>query len=1509
MEKYHYPVYNPNISYQLNKMKLSELSGPPLVLPSGGMIYTTWEPKGQRYVNNDADAGAYFSDTDPLTYSIVRQPQGFSVSIVSGSLVHLSGNPIWSSDSFTVRATDPSGLYADVTAVLNFAPESLSSHNVVTYNPNSGTFVSGAINLWGTFRDANGDELKYSVAEAPSVSSGMTASLSGSMLYLGGTPTAPTTFRVKATDTHGASAEESFRLNFVPEALSQPAVSLSGVLTQVDLRNYFIDADQDELTFHYGWTYPWSRTLSATISGTLLLLSGMAQEPTYVIVRATDGHGTYVSNTVSVLQTGGVPQVLPSGGMVFTTWDPAGQRFVNNDADAGMYFSDTDPLTYSIVRQPQGFSASIVSGSLVHLSGNPTRTDDSFTVRATDPSGLYADLTEVLNFAPESMSSHNLVTYDPNSGAFVTGAINLGSVFYDANGDWLSYSMVQAPSLSSGMTAGLSGGMLYLGGTPTAPATFRVKATDAHGASTEGSFGLNFAPKALSQPAVSLSGVLTQVDLRNYFNDADQDELTFHYGWTYPWSSTLSATISGTLLLLSGMAQEPTYVIVRATDGHGTYVSNTVSVLQTSGVPQVLPSGGMVFTTWDPAGQRFVNNDMDAGAYFSDTDPLTYSIVRQPQGFSASIVSGSLVHLSGNPTRTDDSFTVRATDPSGLYADVTEVLNFAPQSLSSHNLVTYDPNSGAFVTSAINLGSIFYDANWDELKYSMVQAPSVSSGLTVSLNGSMLYLGGTPMSSTTFRVKASDTHEASGEESFSLNFAPKALSQPAVSLSGTLTQVDLRNYFSDADHDELTFSYGWKYPWSSTLSASISGTMLLLSGMAQEPVYVIVQATDGHGTNVSNTVSVQQTGGIPQVLPSGGIVYTTWDPAGQRFVNNDADAGMYFSDTDPLTYSIVRQPQGFSASIVSGSLVHLSGNPTRTDDSFTVRATDPSGLYADLTEVLNFAPQSWSSHNLVTFDPNSGAFVTGAINLGSVFYDANGDWLSYSMVQAPSLSSGMTAGLSGGMLYLGGTPTAPATFRVKATDAHGASTEGSFGLNFAPKALSQPAVSLSGVLTQVDLRNYFNDADQDELTFHYGWTYPWSSTLSASISGTLLLLSGMAQEPTYVIVRATDGHGTYANNTVSVQPTGGIPQVLPSGGLMYTTWDPAGSRFVNNDMDAGAYFSNTDPLTYSIVRQPQGFSASIVSGSLVHLSGNPTRTDDSFTVRATDPSGLYADLTEVLNFAPKSWSSHNLVTYDPNSGAFASSAIQLGNIFYDANGDGLSYAITEAPSAGSGMSASIANNMLYLGGTPTAPATFRVKATDTHGASAEESFSLNFAPKALSQPAVSLSGVLTQVDLRNYFKDTDHDELTFYYGWKYPWSSTLSASISGTMLLLSGMAQEPGYVIVHATDGHGTYVSNTVSIGSSSQNIAPQALSQPAVSLTGGLTQIDLRNYFIDANQDVLTYVYGSTYPWSNTLSASISGTLLLLSGTAQETTQIVIHATDGYSGYVANTVTINAQH
>ncbi|MFB0867345.1 hypothetical protein ACEU3G_34375, partial [Paenibacillus oleatilyticus] len=323
----------------------------------------------------------------------------------------------------------------------------------------------------------------------------------------------------------------------------------------------------------------------------------------------------------------------------------------------------------------------------------------------------------------------------------------------------------------------------------------------------------------------------------------------------------------------------------------------------------------------------------------------------------------------------------------------------------------------------------------------------------------------------------------------------------------------------------------------------------------------------------------------------------------------------------------------------------------------------------------------------------------------------------------------------------------------------------------------------------------------------------------------------------------------------------------------------------------------------------EGFSASIVSGSIVHLSGIPIWPNDSFTVRATDPSGLYADLTERLNFAPESWWYKVRMTYNPNSGTFASSTINLGGRFYDKDEDQLKYSLVQAPSVSSGMTANLSGSVLYLGGTPTAPTTIRVKATDPHGASGEGSIALNFAPKALSQPAVSLSDTQTQVDLRNYFNDADQDKLTFYYGWKYPWSSTLSASVSGTMLLLSGTVQEPTYVIVQATDGHGVYVSNTVSIGSSSQNMAPQALSQPAVSLTGGLTQIDLRNYFIDANQDVLTYVYGSTYPWSNTLSASISGTLLLLSGTAQETTQIVIHATDGYNGYVTNTVTLNAQH
>ncbi|WP_186333862.1 hypothetical protein, partial [Paenibacillus xylanexedens] len=70
------------------------------------------------------------------------------------------------------------------------------------------------------FQDPNGDSLSYALVQGPDALSGLSVILWGSELYLGGTPTIPTSFTVRATDPQGLYADLTSTLNFVPEPVS-----------------------------------------------------------------------------------------------------------------------------------------------------------------------------------------------------------------------------------------------------------------------------------------------------------------------------------------------------------------------------------------------------------------------------------------------------------------------------------------------------------------------------------------------------------------------------------------------------------------------------------------------------------------------------------------------------------------------------------------------------------------------------------------------------------------------------------------------------------------------------------------------------------------------------------------------------------------------------------------------------------------------------------------------------------------------------------------------------------------------------------------------------------------------------------------------------------------------------------------------------------------------------------------------------------------------------------------
>uniref|UniRef100_UPI0005845F49 hypothetical protein n=1 Tax=Paenibacillus sonchi TaxID=373687 RepID=UPI0005845F49 len=238
---------------------------------------------------------------------------------------------------------------------------------------------------------------------------------------------------------------------------------------------------------------------------------------------------------------------------------------------------------------------------------------------------------------------------------FIQPYFNLNELFRDPNGDYLSYSIVQNPDPQSGLSLSLNGGYLSIGGTPTAPTAFTVRATDPSGLYADMESTLNFVPEPVSHAVIQTTGSLTQIDLNEYFIDRDHEALSFGLnGYSYT-SNAVSTWLDGNVLTISGTIVTPMSLHISATDGHGWWAFNTAAV--------------------------------------------------------------------GTP--------------------VEEGNNLAPLTLSQP-MVIYNATDDYFIQPYFNLDELFRDPNGDWLSYSIVQNPDPQSGLSLSLNGGYLSIGGTP---------------------------------------------------------------------------------------------------------------------------------------------------------------------------------------------------------------------------------------------------------------------------------------------------------------------------------------------------------------------------------------------------------------------------------------------------------------------------------------------------------------------------------------------------------------------------------------------------------------------------------------------------------------------------------------------------------------------------------------------------------------------------------------------
>ncbi|WP_035616024.1 Calx-beta domain-containing protein [Haloferula sp. BvORR071] len=390
-------------------------------------------------------------------------------------------------------------------------------------------------------------------------------------------------------------------------------------------------------------------------------------------------------------------------------------------------------------------------------------------------------------------------------------------------------------------------------------------------------------------------------------------------------------------------------------------------------------------------------------------DTLTFTKVSGPAWLSVA-ANGALSGTPGNSNVGANSFTVRVTDPAGLFDDAT--LNISVTNTNDAPVFAVDPmtGSGATEDSAYS-GSLAGSASdidtGDTLTYSKVSGPA---WLSVAATGA---LSGTPgngdVGANSFTVRVTDGGGLFDDAVLNIavanvNDAPVFAADPmtgSAATEDTAYSASLAGSASDVDAgDTITYS---KVSGPTWLSVAANGA---LSGMPANGNVgansFTVRVTDAAGLfddavlNISvanvNDAPVFTVDPMTREAGSETVAYTGTSLAGSAV---DADAG------DSITYSKVAGPAWLTVA-ANGTLGGTPPSGSAGSNAFTVRATDVSGAFdeavVNITIAGNGLPLPWDEDDVGTgitagsATHNAGVYtVSGAGALGSGFLTSKND--------------------------------------------------------------------------------------------------------------------------------------------------------------------------------------------------------------------------------------------------------------------------------------------------------------------------------------------------------------------------------------------------------------------------------------------------------------------------------------------------------------------------------------
>ena len=743
------------------------------------------------------------------------------------------------------------------------------------------------------FKETTGSALAYSaVSSHPGIAS--VGDICGSMIEIHAVKAGTAKITITATANGGSATQEATvivdpKAVFPSSPSNSPPVAQGSIpdrtFTQAtspdrfSVSSYFSDADGDALT--YSASALKAGVVNTSVTGDMLSLGAVSRDSTRITVTAKDPGNLVATQSFDVTIANSSPVAQDSIADRTFTKATSPVRF-----SVSSYFSDPDPedrLTYTASPSSAGVVNTSVTGSTLTLTA-AAKGKRQVTVTATDPGGLIAtqpfDVT-IANSPPVAKGAMPARSF--TLGSSETLGFGVSSYFEDADDETLTY---RAASSSGGVVSAsipANGSTLTLTALKAGSATVTVTAEDASAKALQ-RFDVTVYAKSNREPVVdshipdqnfTVGDAAVSFDLDDYFSDPDPEDVPkLTYKSESSNSSVATVNPTGSPLRITPKGVGEATVKVTATDPGGLSVSQDVVVTVKKPPPPPL-TVAISGPSRIESGTSHTWRSKVAGG----TPPYRYS-------WQVSTRCTILDHLSAAP---DDEPCTRQWSSAGSGTILTQTITtteaYAHVRLSvsdagspaltaedTHSVEVYQPNNppvangtvpsrtltlGSSATQ-INVSSWFTDKDNDPLRYTVSSSPAGIVSASIPSNGSTLTLSALTLGSTTVTVTARD-RRASATQSFSVRInrrpvSSKAIPAQSVTVGGSAGTLNLSEYFSDPDGDNLRWN-AWSLD-TSRATASVSGSTVTISPVAAGTATVRASATDPHGASASQSITV-----------------------------------------------------------------------------------------------------------------------------------------------------------------------------------------------------------------------------------------------------------------------------------------------------------------------------------------------------------------------------------------------------------------------------------------------------------------------------------------------------------------------------------------------------------------------------------------------------------------------------------------------------------------------------